>query len=319
MYKYFAFISYQRQDEDWAKWLAYELEHYHLPSTLNGRADLPENLRPIFRDMDELSAGNLPQQIHNALQNSKNLIVICSPHAVQSPWVNKEIVEFVQTGRVAQIFPFIVDGHPYSQDPEQECFPEAIRALSGQEERLGANVNESGRDAAVVKLVAGMLGLAFDSLWQRYEREKAEEERKIKEQRDNLLRVQSQFVAEKAKNLVSEGDSLLAKKLLLEVLPKNLTNPDRPYTPEAENALRYAYRHFTATLKGHTHSVKSVSFSPDGKYIVSASLDKTVRLWNAETGLEVRVFKGHTGIVESANFSPDGKQIVSASFQTATA
>lgn len=51
--EYFAFVSYQRQDEDWAKWLADQLEHHHLPLTLNGRDDFPKDLRPIFMDIDE--------------------------------------------------------------------------------------------------------------------------------------------------------------------------------------------------------------------------------------------------------------------------
>ena len=78
--EYFTFISYQGDDEKWAKWLAKELEHYHLPSTLNGK-DLPKSLRPIFRDVNELSAGNLPQQIYYALSISKNFIVVCSPRS----------------------------------------------------------------------------------------------------------------------------------------------------------------------------------------------------------------------------------------------
>ena len=86
--EYFAFISYKREDEKWAKWLANELEHYHLPTTLNGK-ELPKNLRPIFRDVDELSAGNLPEQIYHALSISKNLIVVCSPRSAKSEWVNK--------------------------------------------------------------------------------------------------------------------------------------------------------------------------------------------------------------------------------------
>ncbi len=56
--EYNAFISYKREDEKWAKCLANELEHYHLPTTLNGK-DLPKNLRPVFRDVDELMSGNL--------------------------------------------------------------------------------------------------------------------------------------------------------------------------------------------------------------------------------------------------------------------
>ena len=46
--KYFAFISYKREDEEWAIWLHHELENYHLPAILNGREDLPSKFRPVF-------------------------------------------------------------------------------------------------------------------------------------------------------------------------------------------------------------------------------------------------------------------------------
>ncbi|MUG95383.1 hypothetical protein F7734_24665 [Scytonema sp. UIC 10036] len=66
------------------------------------------------------------------------------------------------------------------------------------------------------------------------------------------------------------------------------------------------------TLKGHTASVWSVSFSPDGKTIASASWDNTVKLWDT-TGRELKTLKGHTASVLSVSFSPDGKTIASAS------
>lgn len=55
-YKYYAFISYKSEDVEWAIWLQYELEHYHLPASFNGRTDVRQELRPIFRDVDELIA-----------------------------------------------------------------------------------------------------------------------------------------------------------------------------------------------------------------------------------------------------------------------
>ncbi|KAJ7254335.1 WD40-repeat-containing domain protein [Mycena haematopus] len=65
---------------------------------------------------------------------------------------------------------------------------------------------------------------------------------------------------------------------------------------------------------GHTNSVNSVAFSPDGKYIVSGSNDRTVCVWDAESGKMVAgPFNGHTYPVKSVAFSPDGKQIVSGS------
>jgi FKBP-type peptidyl-prolyl cis-trans isomerase/cold shock CspA family protein len=69
----------------------------------------------------------------------------------------------------------------------------------------------------------------------------------------------------------------------------------------------------TLTLKGHSDAVFSVSFSPDGKRIVSGSADKTLKVWDAQTGRETLKLNGHLAIVLSVSFSPDGKRIVSGS------
>ena len=73
--KYYAFISYSHTDSDWAKWLQHKFEYYKLPSTFNGRADVPSSFRPVFRDEDELSSGDLKPQIIKALSDSEYLIV----------------------------------------------------------------------------------------------------------------------------------------------------------------------------------------------------------------------------------------------------
>ena len=169
--KYFAFISYKREDEKWAKWLQHKLEHYQLPSNLNGRTDWPKEIRPIFRDQSELAGGVLADEINKALANSKYLIVICSPRAAQSVWVGKEVQTFIDLGRTDKIIPFIIGGMAHAQNPEEECFPLALLNLPPDQELLGINIDEMRRDAAAVKVVAQMLGLKFDALWQRYERE----------------------------------------------------------------------------------------------------------------------------------------------------
>ncbi len=71
---------------------------------------------------------------------------------------------------------------------------------------------------------------------------------------------------------------------------------------------------FTSISKIRTWHVISVSFSPDGKTLVSGSRDKTIKLWNVETGKEIRTLKGHDSYVYSVNFSPDGKTLVSGSW-----
>ena len=57
----------------------------------------------------------------------------------------------------------------------------------------------------------------------------------------------------------------------------------------------------------------SAAFSPDGQRIVTASEDKTARVWNAATGQQVAKLEGHTDNVFSAGFSPDGQRILTAS------
>ena len=57
-----------------------------------------------------------------------------------------------------------------------------------------------------------------------------------------------------------------------------------------------------------------MAWSPDGKTVCSGSGDKTLRLWNAETGESVRVLEGHTNRVNAVAWSPDGKTVCSEDY-----
>jgi WD40 repeat protein len=324
--EYFVFISYSSLDNEWAIWLRHELEHYHLPASFNGRTDVRDNLRKVFRDRDELSAGpEWDEQVQKALEDTNNLIVICSPHSAKSDAVNKEIETFIALGKEDHIFPFIVEGNK----PE-DCFPPALR-----HSKLGGDVNkDGGRDSAFIKVVAGMLKVSFPSLWNRYEIEKAEEERKIREQRDKLLIMQSRFLAEKANSLVDEGDSYTARLLALEALPKDLKNPDRPYVPEAEAALRNSYSEATTIdlpkridncydeygggtwveINSSSCSPCVLEFSPDRENLfLMGTEDGAIYMLDAKDGRIIKAFFGHTDTILSIRFNACGSKFASSS------
>nr|NCR75131.1 hypothetical protein [Microcystis aeruginosa K13-06] len=79
-----------------------------------------------------------------------------------------------------------------------------------------------------------------------------------------------------------------------------------------ENRAGQPWQH--QTLLAHQGYVITAAFSPDGKRIVTASWDKTARVWDAETGREIASLNGHQNTVITAAFSPDGKRIVTASW-----
>lgn len=182
-FKYRAFLSYSHRDAAWAKWLHRALEAYRIDRDLAGRETVhglvPKSLRPIFRDREDFAAGHsLSEQTLAALEASQFLIVLCSPNAARSAYVNEEIRHFKALGGAVRIIPVIVDGEP--GDSQRECFPPALRFKVGadgaltteREEPIAADARPQGdgKETAKQKIVAGLLGVALDEIMRRAER-----------------------------------------------------------------------------------------------------------------------------------------------------
>jgi len=183
---YRAFISYSHQDQVWARWLHKALETYRVPSHLVGRTTaagaIPRRLAPVFRDRDELaSATDLGRKVNEALAQSANLIVICSPQSAASRWVNEEVLAYKRLGRSDRIFCLIVGGEPNASEipgrESEECFADALRYTVDAGGRLtrertepiaaDARAGMDGRANAKLKLISGLLDIGFDELRQR--------------------------------------------------------------------------------------------------------------------------------------------------------
>lgn len=183
-FKYWAFISYSHADAKWGDWLHAALETYRVPSRLVRKAKpegaVPRRIFPVFRDREELaSSSSLGENIQGSLRLSRALVVICSPRSAASRWVNEEVKLYKSMGREDRVFCLIVDGEPNAPADSGllECFPKAVRFQLDREgeisdepaEPIAADAREGkdGKRNALLKLIAGIIGVPFDELRQR--------------------------------------------------------------------------------------------------------------------------------------------------------
>lgn len=177
---YAAFISYSHADQKIAQWLQQSIERYRVPKRLIGRqtanGPIPPRLGKCFRDRDELPASaDLKAEIISAIDQCRFLIVICSPTAARSMWVNQEITSFKLRRSADKIIAVIAGGEPGSAG--NECFPLALRYQFDESGKLTDTPAEPiaadlrpGKDpkrAAILKILAGMLGIGLDELVRR--------------------------------------------------------------------------------------------------------------------------------------------------------
>ncbi len=184
--RYAAFISYSHADRDAARWLHRTLETYPIPARLltpsTAAVRRGDRLHPVFLDREELpSSVDLAESVRTALLQSAFLVVVCSPAAARSRWVNEEVRSFKAMGRGGQVLCLIVAGEPDAERrglrPELECLPPAVRFELEDDritnrpapEPLAADIRpgQDSRADAGLKIIAGLLAVRLDDLRQR--------------------------------------------------------------------------------------------------------------------------------------------------------
>ena len=151
-FKYKAYISYSHKNERWAKWLLHAVESYRVPRKLVGMTtkvgEVPARVRPVFRDRDELSsASDLGDTVKDSLLHSENLLLICSPDAARSRWVNEEIRAFAKLGKKVGLLDIDIHG------------PNLAKMLGVEDKRLETSAD--GIKPVAVNKNLGLVSMSF--------------------------------------------------------------------------------------------------------------------------------------------------------------
>ena len=174
--KYTAFISYSQADVRLAKLIHRSLENYQIPKRYLGRRPETESwktsLAPVFRDIDELDSSiDLTDEIRANLDASHFLILVCSPDAAQSPWVDLEVAHFASSHDLSKLI-FVSDESILSSHAISTVLPpSSLEALTDREPLIIRIANtRRHRQRAILKIASSLLSVSFDALFLRAQR-----------------------------------------------------------------------------------------------------------------------------------------------------
>ena len=346
--RYWAFISYSHADKQWGDWLHHSLETYRVPKRLVGKPSrdghVPKRVFPVFRDREELpGSSNLGDNITSALAASRYLIVICSPRSAASRWVNEEIKTFKAMGREDRVLCLIVDGEPNATSKPElgllECFPEAVRFRVGPDRQVtdeptepiaaDARPGKDGKANARLKLLSGVLGVAYDELKQRDRQRRIRQRIQIAAAAVLLVALLGGVFVFKELQRRSEQRKALAEAHFA----SGLKALDRGESAFALAWFASALRHdpsnqllvsrATSLLVQrrwvmpagpplpHGGPVVAAEWSPDDRRIATASSDGFIRVWDAETAQPLTNPLPQPQ-ANAVTWSSDGTQLISS-------
>ena len=336
-YKYEAFISYRHCDLD--KFVAENLhkilESYELPKNIKEQLGIEgRTIKRVFRDQDELPlSSNLEDPIIDALNNTKYLIVICSPRLKDSMWCKKEIETFKKIRGRKNIFCVLIEGEPSDSFPKAVLTDDDGKTLV---EPLAADVRGETKSEVLKKikseklrLIAPMYGLDYDDLKQRH---KAQEQKrkltiatitacacllfaiytsimliKINSQQKILKNHQALTLSEKSMTSLNKDSRYDGIKYAYQALTK-YEGVKMPYTTDAEYALSEALgvydvgSSFKANDEIKTKGVVDfIKVSYNSEYLATYDESEELTLWNAKTFKKIKTYSDISGFAFDEN------------------
>ncbi|MGN7752963.1 toll/interleukin-1 receptor domain-containing protein [Sinorhizobium sp. 22678] len=343
--RYVAFISYRSSgaDQREAAWLQTALETYRLPAAVAKRLNRPARLGRLFRDAEELPATpNLRARLMSALERSDNLIVLCSPRASASHWINSEIEQFVTLNRGNRIFAVLMEGEP------KDAFPSSLlkrsrvaarnvnQAIARPDEPLAADLRpvvglsqSQVRRTALLRLVAGLLDIGFDDLRNRDAQRRNRRLAVLAAAAFTVLAVVSglgvlseinrrEAVAQRARAIHNHaealarlGDDDMAKRQVFDAefdFASSLAVEDQPLVREKLlQARSWGIRRIWEAPSAMGGS--AIIAASDGRSVVAGHVDQVIREYDVVTGLLLASYPGLMGQITALALSPDGKRL----------
>ena len=345
-FKYWAFLSYSHQDNlaertsgarecvRWAEWLHRALETYRVPSAFRGRLTptgdpMPARFFPVFQDEKELPLdADLAGAIAEALEQSRFLIVICSPRSAASFYVNEEVRRFKQMGRQDRILALIVAGEPNASDGNHaaytaadECFCPALRhpvAAAGaidmsrrdarepiagdvrvkdgpvarEARRADLRGHREALDFIRLKLLAGMMGVGFDELVQR---DKARQATELRRRIAVLAVVALAIAALAVYALIERGRAVRGEQRIAANASRSHYDLARMLLTRGDDRAALA------------HLAESLRTNPNNQVATSFALNL---LLHREWPIPERATLPQGTRVRSAGLSPDGRRLL---------
>lgn len=319
-YRYEAFISYRHASADIAaaKRVQRALEGFRIPNELRDKAGR-KRLGKLFRDEDELAASaSLSDTIVRALEQSRYLIVVCTPAAAASEWMSREIEEFSRVHGRERVLAVLAEGEP------ETSFPKPLRAGAFGNEPLAADLRpgktRKQQHAELLRLAAALIGCSYDSLAKR-ERERRGrlvtrasaavaavgiafggfsywQQAQIEENYRAMQVNQSEYLATEALDLMDQGKRMEAIQVALAALPESESDGSRPLVNSAQHALSEALGVYPsppyAGAPGSWRAEYSISdmrtlnemaVSEYGGWYAIPVSDEAIRIYDLATGL----------------------------------